>query len=121
MVSPLFPTPHSVGHITPAAVSNNALGQPIPAAGAATVRKVYGWRVKATAEGASAPYAGRTVTELYLLTPDGDYAPADLVQVPADTGPIFEVIGDGEDFNNGPFGFTPGYRFTLRRVADGAA
>lgn len=119
MVKPIYPTRHTVEHVRRAGATStqNALGQSVPTPGAGETRAVYGWRPKATSEGRTAPVAGRVITELYLLTPDGDYAAEDWVRVPGRG--LFAVVGDDEDFNAGPFGFQPGYRFTLRKVTDG--
>lgn len=109
----MFPTPHTVTHATRSAAGENALGQPVVQTVTAE-RPVFGWSPKNTDDGGDAVLAGRVITEIYLLTPDGDWSDGDTVTLP--DGRDFVVVGDVEDNNAGPFGFTPGYRVTLRRV-----
>ncbi|QGH80299.1 head-to-tail stopper [Mycobacterium phage Malthus] len=118
----MFPTPddNKIKHITREKIGENALGQPIYA-DEPTIREreVYGWRPKLARDGATAALDGRTITELYLLMPEGDYADGDVIELP--DGKQYTVQGDVEDFNHGPFGWKPGYRLTMRRVHDGQA
>lgn len=119
MVTAVFPTPHTVVH-TPrqgTAVEDDA-GQVTYLPGTPATRPVYGWRPRYSEVGATAVLQNRTVVGLYLLTPDGDYEHGDTVEV---QGRRYLVDGEHEDFNTGPFGFTPGYRVALRRVTDGKA
>ncbi len=109
----MFPTTHTVTHVTRANVGENALGQPVIDTTSAT-RSVYGWSAKQSDDGGEPTLAGRVITEINLLTPDGDWRDGDTVVLP--DGREFVVVGDPEDNNSGPFGFTPGYRVTLRRV-----
>ena len=61
--------------------------------------------------------AGRTVTQLKMLTPDADWEPTDQVRI---AGVEFEIVGDVEDYNNGPFVDTRGrFAVNLRRVSGG--
>lgn len=114
----MFPTPHTVEHATASRSGENALGQAVVSF-TTRQRPVIGWSPKTTEDGAAADLAGRVITEVYLSTPDGDWADGDTVTLP--DGREFTVVGDPEDNNGGPFGFTPGYRVTLRRVHDGPA
>lgn len=109
----MFPTPHTVTHSVAVADGENALGQPVTQT-VTTSRQVFGWSPKNTDDGGEPALAGRVITEVYLLTPDGDWVDGDTVTLP--DGRVFVVIGDVEDNNAGPFGFRPGYRVTLRRV-----
>ena len=109
----VFPTPHTVDHSSVTVVGENALGQVVTEK-VTRSRAVFGWSFKSTSDGGTAPLAGRVHTEVALLTPEPDWRDGDIVTLP-DRGD-FVVIGDPEDFNTGPFGFTPGYRVTLRRV-----
>jgi hypothetical protein len=49
----------------------------------------------------------------------GDAVTMEGVTLTLPDGRVFVVVGDPDDNNAGPFGFTPGYRVTLRRVHDG--
>lgn len=109
----VFPTPNTVEHSRPVAVGENALGQAV-AEHVTQSRAVYGWSAKSSTDGGEPALAGRVITELNLLTPDGDWADGDTVTLP--DGRQFIVVGDPQDDNGGPFGFTPGYKVLLRRV-----
>lgn len=113
----MYPTPHTVTHNVASAPTDNALGQPVIEY-ASTDRAVFGWSPKSTEDGNGAALVGRTITELYLLAPEGDWAHGDTVTLPGRGD--FMVVGDPEDLTAGPFGFAPGYRITLRRVHDGS-
>lgn len=116
----MYPTPHTVTHSRRVTSGANALGQAVVTYQTVS-RKVYGWSSNASTDvatdGGNAVTADRTITELSLLTPDGDWADGDKVNLP--DGREFTVVGEPRDSNTGPFGFTPGYRVTLRRVHDG--
>ena len=109
----MFPTLFSVDHTVRTATGENALGQPITN-GVTTSRPVYGWAAKDSDDIDDPALAGRVITEVNLLTPDGDFTDGDIVTLP--DGRAFTVVGDPFDNNKGPFGFTPGYTVTLRRV-----
>lgn len=109
----MFPTPHTVDHTVYTKTGENALGQAVTEHVTQT-RAVYGWSAKSTADGTEPALAGRVITEVNLLTPDGDWSDGDTVTLP--DGREFVVVGDPDDNNSGPFGFAPGYRVTLRRV-----
>lgn len=114
----MFPAPHTVTHAVAEVTGTNALGQPTVEL-VAQSRNVFGWSPKVNADGSTAVMAGRVITEVYLLTPDGDYSDGDIVTLP--DGRDFTVVGEPEDNNGGPFGFTPGYKVTLHRVHDNPA
>jgi len=112
----MFPTPFTVTHVHRLQTGENMLGQAITSE-TSTVRAVYGWSPRNTTDGGDAATASRVITEVNLLTPDGDWGDGDTVTLP--DGRAFMVVGDPDDLNAGPFGFSPGYRVTLRRVHDG--
>jgi len=87
-------------------------GEPVPEA-----RKVRGFQPAGEQENQSAEYSGRKITELVMLTADGDW-PSD-AKVELWDGREFEVNGDVQDYNLGPFDFTPGYAVNLRKVTSG--
>ena len=111
----MFPAVHTVEHRTSAAEGVNALGQSVPVV-ESRFRKVTGIRPRSTTDGTEAAMAGRVATELYMTTPEPDWADGDVVVVPGRGE--FRVRGDVEDFNTF-HPFAPGmfgYRVTLRRV-----
>lgn len=118
----MFPTPFTVTHSRRVREGENALGQAVDTYESAS-RAVFGWSPKSSAgarsanAGVDSALADRTTTEISLLTPDGDWSDGDKVTLP--DGHEYTVIGEPSDANHGPFGFTPGYRVTLRRVEDG--
>lgn len=109
----MFPAPHTVTHTTRVQTDENALGQPVTET-VSVSRRVFGWSPKQSDDGGEPTLAGRVITEINLLTADGDWVDGDTVTLP--DGRVFVVVGDPEDNNGGPFGFTPGYLVTLRRV-----
>lgn len=110
----MFPTPFIVQLIRRVKTGENALKQPIYTDSTSTVA-VYGWQPVSEVERYTAALAGRTVTDLKLLSPTGDFQPMDAVVI---NGVTYEVDGQVEDYNHGPFGFTPGFAIGLRRVAN---
>ena len=114
----MFPTPHTVEHAVAVKTGENALGQ-TQLEYVTRSRAVYGWRTTSVADDRSADLAERVITEVSLATPDGDWHDGDLVTLPGQGQ--FVVHGGVHDCNNGPFGFAPGYRVTLRKVTDGPA
>lgn len=113
-----IPEPFDVTHWTRPRIGKNPAGQvkygdPVPRA-----RKVRGFEPADESENRTAQLAGREVTELVMLTADGDW-PADSM-VELWDGRKFEVNGPVKDYNLGPFDFKPGYSVALRRVNDGA-
>lgn len=116
---PLFPTPFTVEHSTPAKTGENALGQATVEWQTVT-RSVYGWHAPSGSPQMTPAMADRVVTELSLLTPEPGWSHGDVVTIPGRGD--FKVHGDVHDCNTGPFGFTPGYKVTLRKVhVDGPA
>lgn len=109
----MFPTPFTVTRARPVTTGHNALGQPVTTA-QSVQRRVYGWSAKKNDDGGTPVLDGRVITEVSLLAPDGDWLDGDTVTLP--NGQDYIVVGDPEDNNAGPFGFTPGYKVTLRRV-----
>lgn len=112
-----LPEPFSVTHWTRPVIGRNPAGQkkygdPVPRA-----RTVRGFQPAGEEENQTAQLAGRKVTELVMLTADGDW-PADSM-VELEDGRQFEVNGDVQDFNLGPFGFQAGFAVNLRKVTDG--
>ena len=113
-----IPEPFDVTHWTRPVIGKSPAGQtkygePVPRA-----RKVRGFEPATDVEIRTAQLAGRQITELVMLTADGDW-PADST-VELWDGRKFEVNGPVRDYGLGPFGFKPGFAVDLRRVNDGA-
>lgn len=110
----MFPTPYRVQRIRRTQTGENALGQPIYADSATSVA-VHGWEPVSQEERYTAALAGRTVSDLKLLSPTGDFKSSDAVVI---NGITYEVDGEVADYTNGPFvpGFG-GFVIGLRRVA----
>lgn len=76
-------------------------------------QKVYGWSAPRSEEPKVAGH-DRVVVDVELLAPPGFQVGAhDLVDLPDG---VYEVVGQPEDYNHGPFGFTPGLVVNLRKV-----
>jgi hypothetical protein len=77
----------------------------------ARTERVYGWAPAGTNESNASRH---TVTaDLELFAPPGFTLDSrDHVRV---LGKTYEVEGDVEDYDHGPFGYTPGIRVNLRR------
>lgn len=110
----MFPTPYTVQRIRRTKTGENALGQPIYTESMTSI-PVHGWEPTNQQERYTAELAGRTVSDLKLLSPTGDFKSSDAVIV---NGVTYEVDGVPEDTTNGPFvpGFG-GFVIGLRRVA----
>lgn len=111
--------PFDVTHWTRPVVGETPAGQvkysdPVPRA-----RTVRGFQPAEATEAQAAQLAGRKVTVLVMLTADGDWPSDSMVELW--DGRKFEVNGDVQDYNLGPFDFAPGYAVNLRKVTDGAA
>lgn len=109
----MFPAPFSVTHTRREQTGQDALGQP-QVTETTVARDVFGWSPKSTDGASEAALGGRVITEINLLTADGDWLDGDTVTLP--DGREFVVVGDPQDNNAGPFGFTPGFLVLLRRV-----
>lgn len=115
----LIPEPFDVVHWTKAKAGKNPAGQVVYGQPVPRARTVRGFAPAGEQELRASQMAGRVITELVMLTAEGDW-PIDSAVVLAD-GRRFEVNGPVNDYNLGPFGFRPGYSVALRRVNDGAA
>lgn len=80
---------------------------------------VYGWGPPSTGRTGEPFEANRNVieTDLEVYTPPTFTCRAiDRIEV---NGLMYDVVGEVEDFNHGPFGFTPGNRVSLKRYTEG--
>ncbi|AFN37805.1 head-tail adaptor [Mycobacterium phage MacnCheese] len=113
----MFPTPFKVLHTATVSTGTNSAGQAITRPWTVE-RRITSLRPKQNDTAAAAALRDRLITEYTMVTPDSDWPHGSTV---TDwRGWKFTVHGDVEDFNGGPFGFTPGYRVTLRRVVQSA-
>ncbi|QAX95553.1 head-tail adaptor [Mycobacterium phage Nibb] len=109
----MFPATHKVLHTTQVKVGENAAGQ-VKTEPRTRERFVVSLRSRVDEPGSAAADADQVLTEYTMVTPDPDWFHDD--QVTDARGRKFLVQGEPEDYNLGPFGFTPGYRVTLRKV-----
>ncbi|MGB6116470.1 MAG: hypothetical protein WBF97_15465 [Comamonas sp.] len=109
----MFPTPYTVQRIRRTQSGENALGQPIYTESTTSIA-VHGWEPASQEERYTAALAGRTVSDLKLLSPTGDFKSSDAVII---NGVTYEVDGEAANYTNGPFvpGFG-GFVIGLRKV-----
>lgn len=110
-----FPTPFTVDLRVYSSGEEDAWGDGEPTWAEPEDRAVYGWAPAGTSEEQD---AGRNPTQidLQVFGPAAsldDVKPRDRMIV---AGDLYEVDGERENFNYGPFGFTPGVRVNLKRV-----
>lgn len=74
-------------------------------------RNVYGWYQSSSSEPLERG-ANRVSTTLVVLSP----WPAAVKDRIVIDGIAYEVVGESQDWNHGPFGLEPGYQFTVRRI-----
>ena len=106
-----LPTPWTVQHLAYAGTVEDSRGNEIPAFAAPVARKVYGWAAPQSSEPKVAGVESVVVT-LEVFAPTFPVSDRDRMVVDGD---VFEVVGDPEDFNHGPFGFAPGMVVNLTR------
>ena len=100
---------HAVTHIARIdADGRDAHGNPIRRWAEPEVRKVFGWH-QLTAEELAEQGINRSTRRLAVLAP---WQPSigDRVKI---LGTTFEVDGEPQDWDHGPFAFQPGYRFYM--------
>jgi len=84
-----------------------------PLDSAGTDVAVYGWSTPSSTEPKLAGHDRVIVDQELLVPPDSTISAHDLVDLPDGQ---YQVIGEAEDFNSGPFGWQPGKVINLRRV-----
>lgn len=76
---------------------------------------VYGWYVSSTHE-PQIPLHDRVRVDAQVLAPESFVpSPRDKVLLPGRPGE-YEVVGETEDYNHGPFGWRPGNVVNLKKV-----
>lgn len=110
-----FPLTQSVQHLAYDGKVKDSRGNLVDSWAAAVVVAVYGWHISTTHEPQIAGH-DRVLVDAQVLAPESFVpAPRDKILLPGRAGE-YQVIGETEDFNHGPFGFKPGNRVNLRKV-----
>lgn len=110
----MFPTPWTVDILAYLGDVEDDFGNEKPKwSTVARTEPVYGWAPAGTSEANVSRHAASADVELYA-PPSFAANPRDRVVL---DGNMHEVEGYVEDFNHGPFGWRPGVRLNLRRLA----
>ena len=109
----MFPERFTVSHRALLPAVEDSQGNMVPGgfAGPVSVR-VYGWGPPSP-DGETRPELSGLRRDLDVFCKTAFCGPGDQVVV---DGTPYDVVGHPEDFNHGPFGFTPGYRVSLKRA-----
>ena len=108
----MFPEPFQVLHEARVAEGRDAMGVPVVSYSAPIEVRVYGWSTPGVDEQTRAELSGiERDVDLYCRTPFA--GPKDRVTI---AGEKFEAVGHPEQYDFGPFGFTPGCRINLKRI-----
>ncbi|OBA62190.1 hypothetical protein A5780_19215 [Nocardia sp. 852002-20019_SCH5090214] len=113
-----LPTPYTVGVHRYGVTGQDARGNDVwgytpPLDSSGTQRRVYGWYVPSSTEPALAGH-DRVVVDVVLMVPPGFPAgPHDRIDLPDGQ---YDVVGNPEDYNHGPFQWAPGAVVNLTRV-----
>ena len=109
-----FPLAQTVQHLAYAGEVRDSRGNVIDAWADPVDVAVYGWHTSATHEPQIAGH-DRVLVDAQVLAPSSwRPSPRDKVTLPGFGE--YQVIGETEDFNHGPFGWEPGNRVNLRKV-----
>lgn len=110
-----FPLAQVVQHLAYAGEVRDSRGNVVDSWADPVLVAVYGWHISTTHEPQIAGH-DRVLVDAQVLAPESFVAsPRDKVLLPGRPGE-YEVIGETEDFNHGPFGWRPGNRVNLRKV-----
>lgn len=108
-----FPLRWTVQRLPYLAGATDSHGNPVDSWGDPVDVKVYGWGAPTTDE---PPLAGhdRVVVDLLVYGPGSmPFTSMDRAVVESKT---YEVVGEVDDYDHGPFGWQPGATVSLRRV-----
>ena len=110
-----FPLAQTVQHLVYDGTQRDSRGNVIDSWADPVDVQVYGWHISNTHEPQIAGH-DRVLVDAQVLTPPGFVpSPKDKFLLPGRDGE-YQVIGETEDFNHGPFGWQPGNRVNLRKV-----
>ena len=109
-----LPLRHTVQHLPYAGKERNSRGNTVDVWGDPVDVAVYGWHTGETIEPQIAGHERVRHDARILAPPSFRPGPKDKVILPV-LGE-FEVEGETEDFNHGPFGWEPGNAIGLRKV-----
>lgn len=112
MTVAIFPTPWTVQHAVYSSGGDDPHGNEEESWAQPVDRKVYGWGAPQSSEPKRAG-AEAVVVNLELYAPVFPVGDMDRIVV---DGLAYDVIGEAEDFNHGPFGFAPGMVVNLKRA-----
>ena len=112
MIAP--PLAHTIQHLPYTGEVRNSRGNVVDTWGDPVDVAVYGWHTSATHEPQIAGHDRVLVEAQVLAPPSWRPSPRDKVNLPGFGE--YEVIGETEDFNHGPFGWEPGNAIGLRKV-----
>lgn len=110
-----FPLNQTIGHKVWSAGSVDTHGNPVDTWAAAVDLAVYGYgppAVRAETE----PGGTQVISHLEVYGPSTPVDPRDRFVV---DGILYEVAGESNDWDHGPFGYTPGVVVRLKRVEGG--
>lgn len=114
--NPDWPTPFTVGHHVYSAGGADPHRNPPtytpPLDQPGTSVPVYGWHTPSTTEPKLAGH-DRVIVDVELLAPGFTPKPQDWIDLPDGQ---YEVVGATQDYNHGPFDWTPGAVIQLRKV-----
>lgn len=110
-----LPLAQVVQHLAYVAGARDDRGNPIDSWADPVDVAVHGWVISNSHEPQIAGH-DRVLVDAQVLAPESFVpAPKDKVLLPGRPGE-YQVIGETEDFNHGPFGWRPGNRVNLRKV-----
>lgn len=110
-----FPLAQTIKHAAFNGTTRDTRGNIVESWAAAVDVYVYGWHTGSSHEPQIAGH-DRVVVEGQVFGPESwRPSPRDRVTLPGVAG-TYEVIGEPEDYNHGPFGFRPGLVTNLKKT-----
>lgn len=109
----MFPTPHAVDILPHSDAAEDDYGNPVETYGAPVAWSVYGWGPAGSREANGWQRQVTADLQVYGPRPPVAINPRDRLVVAGET---YDIEGKVEDYNHGPFGFTPGVVVNLTKV-----